>query len=249
MGLIPQPQVTGIALKLLGLGLALVPAFLWLAFFLGQDWKRAQRKRILLRVFFFSAIAASGGGLRLVDELFKLETWLPENPWLRLLGLILVVGFSQEFLKYLVVRYTVFPTEDYLDRVDGILYGIVAGLGYATALNMEFVLSNQGVLLSVGSMHMVVTALSQAGFSAVFGYSLAGAKFGEKPVWWVPAGLLLAAALNGTFTHLRHEIIARGLTYSPWNAFALALGFALLALLTLFALTQRAELGKRVETL
>jgi hypothetical protein len=33
LGWIPQPQLTGIPLKLLGLSLALVPAFLWLAFF------------------------------------------------------------------------------------------------------------------------------------------------------------------------------------------------------------------------
>jgi RsiW-degrading membrane proteinase PrsW (M82 family) len=247
MGWIPQPQLTGIPLKLLGLGLALVPAFLWLAFFLQQDRKHPEPKRIVLKVFFFSAIAASGAGLRLVDELFKLETWLPEDPWLRLLGLILIVGFSQEFLKYLVVRYTVFTTEDYSERTDGILYGIVAGLGYATALNMEYVLSNQGVLLFVGSMHMVVTALAQAGFSAVSGYFLSGAKTGEKPVWWVPIGLILAALLNGTFTHLRHEIIARGLTYNPWNAFLLALGFAILVLVILFTLTQRAELRNRDE--
>jgi RsiW-degrading membrane proteinase PrsW (M82 family) len=179
--------------------------------------------------------------------LFKLETWLPQDPWLRLLGLILILGFSQEFLKYLVVRYTVFTTDDYLDRTDGILYGIVAGLGYATALNMDYVLSNQGVLLFVGSMHMVVTALAQAGFSAVSGYLLASAKSGEKPIWWVPSGLILAALLNGTFTHLRREIIHRGLTYDPWNAFLLSLGFAILVLVILFALTQRSERRNKVE--
>lgn len=247
MGSIPQPQLTGIPLKLLGLSLALVPALLWLAFFLGQNRKHPQPKRIVLRVLFFSAIAASGAGIRLVDELFKLETWLPQDPWPRLLVLILIVGFSQEFLKYLVVRYTVFTTEDFLDRTDGILYGIVSGLGYATALNMNYVLSNQGVLLSVGSLHMVVTALAQAGFAAVGGYFLAGAKFGKRPTWWVPSGLILAAALNGTFTHLRREIIARGFTYNPWNAFLLALGFTIIVLVILFALTQRAERRNRAE--
>jgi RsiW-degrading membrane proteinase PrsW (M82 family) len=245
MGLIPQPQLTGIPLKLLGLGLALVPALLWLLFFLAQNRKHPEPKRIVLRVFFFSAIAASGAGIRLVDELFKLETWLPQDLWPRLLALILIIGFSQEFLKYLVVRYTVFTTEDYLERTDGILYGIVAGLGYATALNMNYVLSNQGVLLFVGSMHMVVTALAQAGFSAVGGYFLAGAKFGEKPIWWMPSGIILAAVLNGTFTHLRRELIARGFTYTPWSAFLLALGFAIVVLVILFALTQRAEQRNR----
>jgi hypothetical protein len=105
---------------------------------------------------------------------------------------------------------------------------------------MAYVLSHQGVLLSVGSMHMVVTAIAQAGFCAVMAYFLAGAKTGAKPVWWVPAGLALAALLNGLFSSLRQEIIVQGLTYNPLSALVLAAGFVALTLSVLFALQRRA---------
>lgn len=241
MGSIPQPDFRGLHLIAAGVGLALIPALLWLAFFFRQNRRQPEPKRIVWRVFLFSGLIASGVGVRLVDDLFRIETWLYGSAWLRLFGVITIVGFTQEFLKYFVVRHTVFPTEEFKDLIDGVIYGVVAGLGYATVLNIQYVIDNQGVLLYVGSMHMVVTALAQAGFSAVTCYFLAGAKYGEKPIWWVPAGLTLAAFLNGLFSHLRHEITLRGLTHNPWKTFFLATGFVILVLGILFSMIHRAE--------
>ena len=163
------------------------------------------------------------------------------SPWLRLGGLILIVGFTQEFLKYATIRYTVFPTSDFNGRVDGIIYGVAAGLGYATALNVDYVLSNQGVIPFVGSIRMVDTALAQASFAAVTGYFLAGAKHGGRSVWWVPAGLTAAAILNGLVAFLRREVTVQGLTYQPLNALILAVVFVVVTLGILFAIIRRAE--------
>lgn len=241
MGWIPQPDFRGSSRIFIGILIALVPAFLWLIFFFQQNRKSPEPKRTVWRVFLFSGLLASGAGLPLINELYRIQAWFLGNPWLKLLGLILIMGFTQEFLKYMAIRYTVFPTTDFRSRIDGMIYGIAAGLGYATVLNFEYVLSNKGVILHVGSMHMIVTALAQAGFASIPGYFLAGAKFGTRPVWWVPAGLGLAAGANGVFTHLRNEITARGLTYNPLNALLLAAGFVLLTLSILYIMMRRAE--------
>jgi RsiW-degrading membrane proteinase PrsW (M82 family) len=241
MGWIPQPEFQGPTLLAIGLLLALVPAFLWFIFFFQQNRKSPEPKRTVWRVLLFSGLLASGAGLPLVDQLFSIQEWLQGNPWLKMLGLVLIIGFTQEFLKFMAIRYTVFPTTDFRSRVDGMIFGIAAGLGYATVLNVAYVLSNKGVLLRVGSMHMIVTALAQAGFAAITGYFLASAKYGERPPWWVPTGLGLAAVSNGIFTHLRNEITVRGLTYNPLNAMLLALGFVLLTLSILFVMMRRAE--------
>jgi RsiW-degrading membrane proteinase PrsW (M82 family) len=241
MGLIPQPRLEGVPLVLVGILLALVPAALWLVFFYSQDRREPEPKRVILRVFFFGTVMAMGAGLLIIDDLFRVDEWSQISPWVRLGGLVLVVGFTQEFLKYVAVRYTVFPTPDFGDRVDGIIYGVTAGLGYATALNVEYVLSNQGVVLFVGSLRMVDTALAQASFAAVTGYFLAGAKHGARPVWWVPAGLTTAAALNGLVAFLRREVTVRGFTYQPLNAVLLAIAFVVVTLGVLFAILRRAE--------
>lgn len=241
MGLIPQPRLEGVPLLALGILLALAPAALWLLFFYQQDRKEPEPKRVVLRVFLFGAVMASGAGLRLVGDLFRVGEWLQVNPWLRLGGLILLVGFTQEYLKYFTVRYTVFPTADFGDRVDGIIYGVAAGLGYATALNVEYVLANQGVVLFVGGLRMVDTALAQAGFGAITGYFLAGAKHGRRPIWWVPVGLTSAAILNGLVAFLRREVTVQGFAYRPLNAVLLAIVFMTVTLTILFVIIRRAE--------
>jgi len=240
VGLIPQPSFEGIPLLAVGIVLALVPALLWLVFFYQQDRKEPEPKRVVFRVFLFGALMASGAGEPILS-LFGVDQWIHGSAWLRLVGLIVVVGFTQEFFKYAAVRYTVFPTGDFGSRVDGIIYGVAAGLGYATALNLSYVFANEGVVLFVGSLQMVDTALAQAGFAAVTCYFLAGARHGDRPVWWVPAGMALAATLNGVFAFLRREVTVQGLTFKPLNALFLSIAFVAVALGILFFMLRRAE--------
>lgn len=248
VALIPQPRLEGVPLVLLGIVLALVPAAIWLAFFYHQDRREPEPKRVIARVFLFGAVMASGAGVPIIRDLFRVEAWMEGTPWLHFVGLILVVGFTQEFLKYATVRYTVFPTPDFQDRMDGIIYGVAAGLGYATALNLSYVLSNQGVIVFVGSLRMVDTALAQASFAAITGYFLAGAREWGRPIWWVPAGLALAAFLNGLVAYLRDVVAVHGLTYRPLNATLLAMGFMAVTLAVLFFMVNRAEWRTMTET-
>jgi RsiW-degrading membrane proteinase PrsW (M82 family) len=241
MGVLPQDRLQGTPLLGAGVILALVPALLWLAFFHLQDRNEAEPKRIVFRVFLAGALFASGVGLPIVRDFLRVEEWLQGSIWLRLVGTVLAVGFTQEFLKYAALRYTVFPTSEFHNRIDGILYGVAAGLGYATVLNLDYVLAHQGVVLFVGAIQMVDTAVAQAGFSAITGYFLAGAKYGQRPIWWVPAGLTTAAALNGLFTTLRQEVSVRGLSYQPLYALVLSIAFVTVALAVLFAVISRAR--------
>jgi RsiW-degrading membrane proteinase PrsW (M82 family) len=239
--LLPQDRLQGEWLLAAGIVLALVPALLWLSFFYQQDRREPEPKRIVFRVFLAAAVLASGAGLPIIRDLFRVEEWATGDLWLRLAGMILAVGFTQELLKYVAIRYSVFPTSDFGTRVDGILYGVAAGLGYATVLNLEYVLFHQGVILFVGAIHMVNTALAQAGFAAVTGYFLAGAKYGDRPIWWVPVGLITAATLNGVFAVLRQEVSVRGLSYEPLSALILTIAFVAVALGILFAMLRRAQ--------
>ncbi len=236
-----QPSLEGRSLIVAGIVMALVPAALWLVFFYLQDRLEPEPKRYVAGIFVLGALLAGAVGIPLVNDLFQVREWLYESPLVQLVGGILVIGFIQEFLKYAAVRYTLFDSAEFDERIDGIIYGTAAGLGYATMLNIHYVVSNAGVDLSVGVIRMVITSLAQASFAGIVGYFLAQDKFEGKPVWWMPCGLALAAVLNGLFIFVRELAMVRGLEFNPWNGLIVATLIALIILAALFWLMRRAN--------
>ena len=241
-----QPALEGWALGLAGIVLALVPALLWLVFFYSQDRLEPEPKSHVARVFLLGALVAQAVGVPLVQQVFGVGAWLPTDLWTSIVGSILVVGITQEFLKYAAVRYSIYASAEFDERSDGIVYGTAAGLGYATVLNLHYVLQSGGVNLEAGVIRIVVTALAQASFAGLTGYFLGRAKFEDRPVWWLPGGVALAAAINGLFTTLRGELTTTALGlegggFNPWPGLVLAAVVAGLTLSVLFYMLRRAN--------
>jgi RsiW-degrading membrane proteinase PrsW (M82 family) len=229
-----------------GVVLAIVPALLWLAFFYAQDRLEPEPKSYIGAVFLLGGLLASAIGIPLLRDTFRTEDWLGTSTLTTILGLILVVGVVQEFLKYAAVRYSIYQSREFDERVDGIVYGTAAGLGYATMLNIQFVIDSQGADLRAALIRIVITALAQASFSGISGYFLARAKFEDEPVWWLPSGVALASILNGLFTYVRGEITTTRLSlsgggFNPWPGLILAAVVALAVLSLLGWLIRRAN--------
>ena len=229
-----------------GIVFALVPALMWLGFFYAQDRLEPEPKSYVFGVFMLGGLLAYAIGIPLLRDVFHTQDWLSTSPLTNILGAILVVGMTQEFLKYAAVRFSIFNSREFDERVDGIVYGTAAGLGYATMLNLQLVLESGSADLRAAMIRIVITALAQASFAGVTGYFLARAKFEHEPVWWLPFGLALAAILNGVFTVVRGEITTTRLTltgggYNPWPGLILAAGVALVVLLLLALLIRRAN--------
>ncbi len=234
------------ALLIAGIGLALVPALMWLGFFYAQDRLEPEPKTYVFGVFVLGGLLASAIGIPLLRDVFHTQAWLGTSTATNILGSILVVGVVQEFLKYAAVRYSIYNSREFDERVDGIVYGTAAGLGYATLLNLQFIVESNGADLRAAMIRIVITALAQASFSGITGYFLARAKFEEEPVWWLPFGIALAAILNGIFTYVRGEITTTRLSlsgggFNPWPGLILAAGVALAVLLVLSFLIRRAN--------
>lgn len=235
-----RPALQGTSLVVVGVVLALVPAILWLVVFYLQDRLEPEPKGYVLAIFVLGALLAQAVGVPVVRGLFHVQTWLGQGGWLvQLIGSILIIGFVQEYLKYAAVRYTIFGSPEFDERVDGIVYGAAGGLGFATMLNISYVVASGGVQLDVGVVRIAVTALAQASFSGVMGYFLGRAKFENMGKWWLPAGLALAAVLNGLVTYLLGVVSVRGLSFTPIYGLILAAVVAVFTFGALFALIRR----------
>ena len=227
-------------LIVVGVVLAIVPSAVWLFFFYRQDRLEPEPKTRIAAVFLLALLLADALGLRIINDWFQVSAWSLANTTISLLASILVVGFTWQAITYVAVRLVVYNTPEFDERMDGIVYGTVAGLGVATLLNLNYVLANGGVALGPGVIEVVTTALAQASFGGLLGYFMAEAKFEHRPVWWVPLGLIIAAVLNGLFSWLLSEISASGLTVNPWRSLALGLVVALAVFGLLLGLMRRA---------
>jgi RsiW-degrading membrane proteinase PrsW (M82 family) len=234
-------SLSGGGLLLAGIVLALIPAIIWLAFFYQQDRLEPEPKAHVVGVFILGALVASGAGIPLLRDLFRVNDWLYTDPVTHILGSILVVGFTQEFLKYAVVRHSVYNAAEFDERVDGIIYATAASLGFATMLNFDYVVSRGGVDLGVGVMRITVTALAHASISGVMGYFLGQAKFEHTPAYYLPGGIVLASVLNGLFFWAQDMVTVREMTIHPFNGLVLAIIIAAILLGVVFWLIRRAQ--------
>jgi RsiW-degrading membrane proteinase PrsW (M82 family) len=223
-----------------GLVLVLVPSALWLYYFYRQDRLEAEPKTRVLQVFFLALLLTEAIGYKLVYDWFAVREWASSLNLASLLASILIGGFIWQVITYIAVRVVVYATPEFDERMDGIVYGTIAGLGVATVLNLHYVLDNGGVALGPGVVSIVTTALAQASFGGLLGYFMAEAKFEHKPVWWVPLGLVITATLNGLFGWLLIEVSADGLSVAPWRSLVLGLVVAMAAFGVLLLLMRRA---------
>jgi RsiW-degrading membrane proteinase PrsW (M82 family) len=210
----------------IGLLLAIVPSALWLWYFYLQDRLEPEPKTYIGLVFVAALVATDFLALRVINDWFQVGVWASANTWTSLLASILVNGFILQACMYIAVRL-VYAGNEFDERMDGIVYGTVAGLGVATLLNLHYVIDNQGVALAPGVISVATTALAQASFGGLMGWFMAEDKFTERRFWFVPLGFTIAAILNGLFSWLTNEVSATGLGVEPARSLILGLLVAL----------------------
>ena len=249
-----QPAFGDEWLMPIGILLALIPAALWMIFFYSQDASEPEPRAYVIAIAVLGALLAAAIGQPLINQFFRASTWIGHDTLTEILGSILVVGFTQEFLKYAAVRFSIYYSSEFDQRVDGVIYGTAAGIGYAAYLNIATIAASGGISgaeLSAGAIRMVVTTLAQGALGGLVGYFIARTKFDDEPVWWMPVGLTLAAAVNGLFSWLSGEITRAPLSidaaglgsggYTPWPALVLSALVAIALFGVIFLLIRRAQ--------
>ncbi len=205
----------------LGIALAVVPAILWLSIFHAQDRAEPEPRHFVIGVAVLSGLLAAAIGQPLLNGFFRIESWIHHDALTELLGSVLVVGVLQELLKFAAVRFSIWHSKEFDQRIDGVLYGTAAGVGYATLLNLSAVMASDGFAdIGAGVVRIVITALAHGAVGGLIGYFLSRARFDHEPVWWLPLGVLLAALINGVFSWLRGAISQGALTLNSESATA-----------------------------
>lgn len=237
-------EITGTGRLFIGLVVTILPALLWLALFYQQDRLEPEPRAFVISLFILGFLMGGAVAQPLLRSVFEVQRWAEPGSMMHLLSATLLNGLITASLTYFAVRFTVFPTEEFDERIDGIIYGTAAALGLGVAANLIYLLENGTISLGVGALTIIVTSLVYATFGAIVGYFLGLIKPGGGPDWLGPAGVIVAAVLHGLYEWLTSRLgQTGGLSYNPWPGLIVTALFSLATFGLVFMLIRNAYKG------
>ena len=107
-----------------------------------------------------------------------------------------IVGFTEEFSKYIIVRYYAQTREAFNEPYDGIIYAVMVSMGFAATENIFYVMAGG---YEVALLRAVTAVEAHATFAILMGYYMGKAKFSKNRMQLNLIGLLLAIIFHGAY--------------------------------------------------
>lgn len=199
--------------------LAFIPALFWFFIFLREDRADPEPKRLIIKLFLLGGVSGIAAAILEFSATRILPSSLGEGvanffadptlslPSTSLLVFIIVVvilfAAVEETLKITVVKEFAFYHSHFRQVVDGAIFGISAGLGFATLENIGYFFEANategiGALITVFFLRFFASTLLHAITTGISGYYLGKAKFSKnKKVFW--QGLIAAILIHSAF--------------------------------------------------
>jgi len=148
-----------------------------------------------------------------------------------------VVALSEEGSKFLVLRCYAYPQKAFREPFDGVVFGVMIGMGFATVENIEYVLKFGA---GTGLSRFFLAIPAHAAFAILMGYPVGRAKFADRRRFWLLLwGLLVAVFFHGSFdfflfiqqSHEAKKYLSTGvISFGAFATFYIAVRLAMRAL-------------------
>ncbi len=179
--------------------LAVAPSIALIAFILLHDRYDKEPFGMLAKVFFFGMLASIPV---LVVELLLSRY----NFFSGLLGAaiqaFIVIGFTEEFFKRLVVVKTALFHKEFNEKLDGIVYCAMASLGFATVENVLYVIQFSSLEPSIWLMRAFLSVPTHMLLGIIMGYFLGLSRFGPNKADTISnykKALIIPVVLHGAY--------------------------------------------------
>lgn len=167
-----------------------------LYFFFRDEYNREPRRHLIFS--FLLGVLSAVPAILLQMALLPVQEKFMTNDILAIaIKAFIIVAFSEEWCKYLMVRYYAYRQPEFDEPFDGIVYSVMVGMGFATIENIGYVMQH-GMATAIVRMFLSVPA--HAGFAVLMGYYMGKAKFRpEARFAYMMKGLFLAVFFHGLF--------------------------------------------------
>lgn len=159
-----------------------------------RDRYEPEPRKLILETFLLGAL--------LIVPVVLIELLLSEvileslaDPFALFLYVLIGIALVEESSKFATIRLLPYRSPHLNELMDGIVYGAVAGLGFATPENIMYVLSS-GLLVAI--LRALLSVPGHALWGATIGYYLAAVKFGGRR-WLIVKGWGISILLHAVF--------------------------------------------------
>lgn len=142
----------------------------------------------------------------------------------------IIVAGSEEFCKYIFLRYYAYKKSSFNEPYDGIIYAVMVSMGFATIENLMYVFGaeNLGAAWGTAGMRAVTAVPAHATFAAIMGYYVGLAKFNRKNERsLLLQGFLGAVILHGFYDFFLFQNLTAGLYIGALVSLIIGIRFTL----------------------
>jgi len=154
--------------------LAILPSIILLFFILKVDSFNKEPARLLIGLFLMGIVATLPSAL--LESLF-----LNINIFPGIIGLaieaFLIIALTEEFFKRLAVKLVAYKSKAYDERLDGIVYCVVAYLGFATLENVLYIVQYTDTTPYIWLTRALLSVPAHMLFGVTMGYYMSMSKF------------------------------------------------------------------------
>jgi RsiW-degrading membrane proteinase PrsW (M82 family) len=177
--------------------LAIAPVCIVIIYIYVKDKYEKEPKRLLLLSFVSGAIVSVLISTLLYsgfDVVLPLKNHFSVQE--QFIKAFFVVGLSEEFSKYIIVRYVSQPRKAFNEPFDGIIYAVMVSMGFVAVENLMYVMQGG---MEVAILRAFTAVPAHATFAVLMGYFMGKAKFSNNKVILNFTGLFLAVIFHGTY--------------------------------------------------
>lgn len=186
-------------LIILSLALAIAPALYLARYYYLKDQERPEPKKLIIDIFFLGFIYTIPVAF-IEAILLHFYPSPTASPFLFcFFKAFVVAACCEEYLKLAIVKRYAYHNKNFDEVMDGIVYAIIASMGFACLENILYVL-NRGI--GVAFLRAITAVPMHALCSGMMGYYIGLAKFSEtksKEKKYILKGLLIAIAIHGSY--------------------------------------------------
>lgn len=177
------------------IAVALAPALAIAVFIYFKDKHEKEPLGLLLKCFFLGGVSIVPA---VILEVFAGPFLALDEYWSHhFVHAFIVVGFSEEFSKYIFFKRFAYNRAEFNEPFDGIIYSVMVSLGFAALENVMYV-TDGGI--GIGMMRMFTAVPAHAANAVMMGYFAGLAKFNpQREKILLVTGILVATFFHGAY--------------------------------------------------